>query len=151
VARSYWRLTPRQSVTAECGRRGTAAVIDGCADLIMGRPADASLVLALGGPHAERVLDGRSRDDQDYWLRVWGVRGLLWAWADDEIGDRHLAALRQALRDEEWRVREMACKVIARHRVGDLLEWVTVLRGDPVPRVSIAAQRAVRVLTGARA
>jgi HEAT repeats len=56
-----------------------------------------------------------------------------------------------ALGDDHWRVREMACKVIARHQVGDALPAVARLRDDPVPRVRAAAARAVVHLTTARA
>jgi hypothetical protein len=83
---------------------------------------------------------------QLYWLRVWGARGLLWVWDDSALG-----ALRVALADEAWRVREMAVKVVARHRVGDLLSTVAGLQDDPVPRVQTAANRAVTVLTAAGA
>jgi hypothetical protein len=55
------------------------------------------------------------------------------------------------LQDTEWRVREMAAKVVARHLVGDALPTVTVLRDDPTPRVRAAAHRAVLALTAAGA
>lgn len=64
--------------------------------------------MALGGPGAAKFPDGEPHGDS-YWLRVWGARGLLWAW-DDLAGD----AIDVALRDEAWRVREMALKVVAR-------------------------------------
>ena len=53
----------------------------------------------------------------------------------------------QALTDDAWRVREMALKVVARHRLDDGLTAVLPLRGDPVPRVRQAAERAVARLT----
>jgi HEAT repeats len=83
---------------------------------------------------------------QLYWLRVWGARGLLWVWDDSALG-----ALRFALEDDAWRVREMAVKVVARHRLGDALASVAALQEDPVPRVRAAASRAVTVLTAAGA
>jgi hypothetical protein len=49
--------------------------------------------------------------------------------------------------DEAWRVREMAAKVVARHRVGDAFAAVSRLRSDQVPRVRAAAERAVVTLT----
>jgi hypothetical protein len=106
---------------------------------------DPALLLALAGPGAGTFLDGQPRDDT-YWLRVWGARGLLWAWDDSAR-----PAVRQALRDEHWRVREMAAKVVARHELGDTLPVVAGLRDDPVPRVRAAATRAVAVLTAAGA
>lgn len=60
-------------------------------------------------------------------------------------------AIIRATADEAWRVREMAAKVIARHRVGDALAAVVALRDDPVPRVRAAADRAVMLLSAARA
>ncbi len=47
-----------------------------------------------------------------------------------------------ALRDDAWRVREMALKVVARHRLDEALETVATLQEDPVPRVRAAAHRA---------
>ncbi len=96
-------MTPRQSVEAECERRGKKAVVAGCIELLMGRPTDDGLVAALGGPPAS---DGAESVPQPYWLRVWAARGLLWAW-----DDAALPALTRALTDENWRVRETAAKV----------------------------------------
>jgi hypothetical protein len=146
TGRSHWCLTPRQSIEAECGRRGRTAVVAGCVQLLGGADADEKLVLALGGPHARRVLDHGPDSDQRYWLRVWAARGMLWVWDDDGLD-----AVRRALGDPAWRVREMATKVVARHLLGDLLTAVAELRADPVPRVRAAARRAVAVLTGASA
>jgi HEAT repeat protein len=143
---NFWHLTPQQSIEAECARRGKAAVVADCIRLIGGWEGTVPLIQALGGPNAPRMREVTPRADQRYWLRVWGARGLLWAW-DDSATD----AIRVALDDPHWRVREMAAKVIARHKVGDLLEPVAELRDDPVPRVRAAAARAVAVLTGAGA
>jgi HEAT repeat protein len=140
---SVWGLTPRQSIEAECARRGKAAVVAGCVDLLAGRDADPDLVIALGGPGAARVVSG---ENKQYWLRVWGARGLLWTWDDSAV-----ASVTAALGDDHWRVREMACKVIARHHVGDALPALAELRDDPVSRVRAAASRAVVLLTDARA
>jgi hypothetical protein len=146
AVRSYWGVTPRESIEAECARRGRQAVVDGCARLITGGEADPALIAALGGPAARGLLDAGLPKGQLYWLRVWGARGLLWVWDDSALG-----ALRFALEDEAWRVREMAVKVVARHRLGDTLASVAALQDDPVPRVRAAASRAVTVLTAAGA
>ncbi len=140
-----WHLTPRESIDRECTRRGRAAVLAGCVRLVAGEDVDPGLVVALGGPAAHALLDGRPHADT-YWLRVRGVRGLLWAWDGGQ-----LSAVTAALGDESWRVREMAAKVVARHLLGDLLEQVALLREDPVPRVRAAGTRAVEVLTAAGA
>jgi HEAT repeat protein len=140
---AVWGLTPRQSVAAECQRRGKPAVVSGCIELLKGRyDVDDTLVLALGGPPAQYVLDGDAGGKAGYWPRVWAARGLLHAW-----DDRATAAIIQATTDESWRVREMAAKVVARHRVGDALAAVVRLRDDQVPRVRAAAERAVVLLT----
>ncbi|MGH9169560.1 MAG: hypothetical protein ACRD0Z_01590 [Acidimicrobiales bacterium] len=139
-------MTPRQSVEAECRRRGRQAVIAGCVDLIAGREADDALIVALGGPPAEYVLSGREGGRTGYWPRVWGTRGLLHVW-----DDLATPAVAEATGDQAWRVREMACKVVARHKVGDALGAVVALLDDPVPRVRRSAERAVEVLTASLA
>ena len=103
---------------------------------------DDALWLALAGPAAEGVLDGQAGGKAGYWPRVWAARGLLHAW-----DDRATAAIIQATTDDAWRVREMAAKVIARHRVGSAFAAVAELRSDPVHRVRAAAERAVVLLT----
>jgi HEAT repeat protein len=136
--------TPQQRITAECARRGANALVAGCVALLYGRYAevDDGLVIALGGEHAENVLAGAEGGKGGYWPRVWAARGLLHAW-DDAATD----AIIHATEDEAWRVREMAGKVVARHRVGDALDAIAGLRDDPVPWVRAAAQRAVVILT----
>jgi hypothetical protein len=143
---SNWGISPRQSVEAECGRRGRDEVVNGCIALLDGRPADDTLILALGGPAAEAVLAGREGGREGYWPRVWAARGLLYAW-DDRAGD----AIVRATTDESWRVREMALKVIARNRYGDAIDAIAELQDDPVARVRQAARRALVVLTSTRA
>ena len=140
-----WGMSPKQSIERECGRRGRAEVVAGCRTLLRGGQVDPELLLALGGPAARRFLDGEAHDD-DYWLRVWGARGLLWVWDGSATSD-----LRVALGDDAWRVREMALKVVARHRAGDLLAAVVDARADPVARVRQAAERALAVLTASGA
>jgi hypothetical protein len=145
MAGSGWS-TPRQSITAECQRRGKPAVVSGCIDLLEGREVDDGLILVLGGPPAEYVLAGGEGGREGYWPRVWAARGLLHAWDDQAT-----AAITRATADDAWRVRELAAKVIARHRVGDALPTAAGLRNDNVPRVRVAAERAVAALTASRA
>jgi HEAT repeat protein len=130
-------VTPRVSVERECERRGKDEVVAGCMALLDGRTADAELIYALGGPPAKWVFTGEA-PGPDYWLRVWAVRGLLWAW-----DDAALPCLMRALRDDAWRVREMSLRVVARHRLEAAATVVASLRDDPVPRVASAASRAV--------
>ena len=113
----------------------------GCIELLAGGDADAELILALGGPPARWVITG-GQPGPLYWLRVWALRGLLWAW--DEMA---LTSVERALTDDAWRVREMALKVVARHRLEDALATVVDLQEDPAARVSAAASRALMRLT----
>ena len=136
-----WGITPRQSVEAECLRRGRAKLIGGCVDLLEGRSADVELILALAGPAARAVLDGRQGGLQGYWPRVWGARGLLHAW--DDVAT---AAVIAASSDESWRVREMIAKVAAAHGVEEAVPALAAMMSDPVPRVRRAAERALTKL-----
>lgn len=140
-AGSLWGVTPRQSIEAEVARRGRDAVVTGCIALVRGEDVDLGLLLALGGPAARKFLDLGPHADA-YWLRVWGARGLPWCWDDAALG-----AVVHALGDESWRVREMALRVVARHRLGDALPAVDMVRDDEVQRVRTAASRAMAVLT----
>ena len=130
--------TPQLRIEQACGRLGRSEVVARCLRLLAGGAEDPDFIETLGGGPAIRLLDDGIPAGQRYWLRVWAARGLLWAGVGD---DPHL--LRSALTDDAWRVREMTCKVIARHRVGDLLGEVAGLESDPVPRVRSAASRAV--------
>ena len=136
---SLWGVTPRQSIEEACRSRGQQVVVQACLDLLAGQDVDPALVRVLGGPRAAAYLD---RPTQAHWLRVWATRGLLWAWAP-----RATQALRAALQDDAWRVREMAAKVVARHLVDEALQEVTALAHDPVARVRAAAARAAARLT----
>jgi HEAT repeat protein len=134
---------PRRSIEDECNRRGQAAVVAGCIDLLAGREADNALIFALGGRPARWALEGGD-PGPDYWLRVWGARGLLWAWSDEA-----LPSILNALRDDAWRVREMAVKVVTRHELDAALAALSELQQDPNARVRKAAERALHRLAGA--
>ena len=135
---------PHERITAECARRGKAALVAGCVALLHGRhdEVDDDLVRTLGGDPAEYVLSGGEGGKEGYWPRVRAARGLLHAW-DDTATD----AIIHATADDAWRVREMAAKVIARHRVGTALAAIAELRADKIARVRAAAERAVMILT----
>jgi hypothetical protein len=133
---------PRRSAEAESERRGRDAFVAACAELTVGAGVDdPALIIALGGPPAQWVLTGESAGP-DYWLRTWALRGLLWVWEDAAT-----PAVLTALDDQHWRVREMALKVVARHRVDDALDRAAALRTGSVPRVRHAANRALGALT----
>ena len=132
--------TPQVRIRMACERLGQEQFVRRCLDLLAGRADDTELLITLGGPHAQQLIASGIPEGQEYWVRVWAARGLLWAGAGDDM-----AELRVALGDASWRVREMTCKVVARHRLGDLLDHVAALEhSDPVPRVRAAAARAAR-------
>jgi hypothetical protein len=136
--------TPKQRIAAECARHGPSALTAACTALLEGRAADVSdhMIMVLGGEPVRYVLDGGEGGRTGYWPRVWGARGLLHQWDPAAA-----AAIIGATHDEAWRVREMAAKVIARHKLGDALDAVAALRTDEAERVRAAASRAVAVLT----
>ena len=144
---SNWGITPRESVERECRDRGDSVVIDGCIKLLGGvTDVDPTLIYALGGPPARWAVSGGD-GGPDYWLRVWAARGLLWAW-----DDRATPAVKEALNDPAWRVREMAVKVAAKHHLGDLLQPLERLRDDdPNRRVATASERAIARIVAAQA
>jgi hypothetical protein len=150
-------LTPRQRIAAECASGGRAGLISGCVAMLAGRPDDVDdrLITVLGGDAAAHVLDGGEGGRSGYWPRVWAARGLLHAWDEraDQAAETEPAtgAIIGALGDHAWRVREMAAKVVAAHRVDQALDVVAALRDDPIPRVRTAAERAVVLLTVSQA
>jgi hypothetical protein len=135
---SEWGITPKQSIEAECNRRGRASLIAGCVDLLEGRLVDDDLLFALAGPPALTVLDGGAGGRHGYWPRVWAARGLLHAWDDSAT-----RAIVQGASDDSWRVREMVAKVVAAHGVDRAVPVVATLLNDPVLRVRRAAERAL--------
>jgi HEAT repeat protein len=116
-------------------------VVSRCLDILLGRATDDDFLRALVGPPADYVLGGHEGGRSGYWPRVWAARALLYAW--DESATE---AIVRATADESWRVREMAAKVVRRHRVHAAFSAVVRLRTDPVPRVRAAAERAVMVV-----
>lgn len=135
---SEWGITPKQSIEAECERRGRAKLIAGCVDILEGRSADDDLLLALAGPAALTVLDGREGGRNGYWPRVWAARGLLHAWDDSAT-----RAIVQGASDGSWRVREMVARVVSAHGVDSAIPVMMIQLDDPVPRVRRAAERAL--------
>ena len=135
--------TPKVRIAGACELLGRDAVVARCAALLSGADVDVEFVMMLGGSPARRLLASGVPADQQYWLRVWAVRGFLWS-------GPLVTSLREALRDEHWRVREMACKVAARHRVDDVIDEVVALEFDDSPRVAAAATRAVRQIAASQ-
>ena len=131
--------SPRLRVEAACQQLGRDEFISRCVALLAGGDEEPAFVVAIGGSPALRLLSQGVPKAQRYWLRVWAARGVLWAGRpiDGEV-------LRTGLDDASWRVREMTCKVVARHCVDELLDEVIALEVDPVTRVRNAAARAAR-------
>ena len=135
-AKSHWGMTPRESVEQECALRGERAVVSGCIAMLRGRAVDGDLIMALGGPPADWVRTG-GESGPDYWLRVWAARGLLYAWHGSARG-----AVRSALEDEAWRVREMAVRVVAERKLREERALVQARCHDDSSRVRAAAVKA---------
>jgi HEAT repeat protein len=119
-------------VAAAVRRFGNAEVALRCAALLRGGE-DSELLPYLAGP-AVGLTGGRV----DYWPRVWGARGLRYAW-DERAGP----AVVDALTDRAWRVREMAAKVALQYELGEAAEALAALGADPVARVRAAAAAAL--------
>lgn len=114
-------------IEAACQRLGRDEVIRRCAGLLSGAEDDVDVIVALGGAPAHRLFGSGFPRGQDYWLRVWAARGLLWAGVGVATGELR-----------------MACRVVARHRVADLADEVISLEGDENVRVAQTAGRAAR-------
>ncbi len=134
-------MTPKASIEAECQRRERRDVVDDCVALLNMGGVEPAFLHVLGGPSAGPVLEGREGGVEGYWPRVWAARGLLHVW-DARATD----AIIVATAHEHWRVREMAAKVIAAHRVRPAVDDVVRLMDDPNARVRAAARRAFNAI-----
>ncbi len=137
-------LRPEERVRLLTDQIGPAAFARWCADLLTGRvghddPDEPSL-LWLGGQHAVELLalDDLPASPHAYWPPVWAARGLLHVW--DPLAT---SAIVDALGHHHWRVREMAAKVVRQWELGDAADSLTSLVSDDVPRVRLAAVRAL--------
>jgi hypothetical protein len=137
-------MTPRERIRELAGDMGEAAVAAWCAGLLAGSirhddPKRPSLEW-VGGPHAVSLLRDHGADlgVHDYWPRVWGARGLLYAWAPSAE-----TAILAGLRDPAWRVREMCAKVARRRAIRNAELVLEPLLDDPVARVREAADAAL--------
>ena len=112
--------------------------------LLEGGELSAELGEALAGPASRSVLAGQAGGLSGYWPRVWALRGLLYV-----VDDSATSSVVAACSDPSWRVREMALKVIAAHRLDDALEVAARCQADDVARVRAAAARALQRLVSA--
>lgn len=130
------RPRPAEVVRAACVRWGERDVALRCAAILDGGAPDMDL---LG--YLSTAPSGVAPTRWPHWFPLWAVRGLLYAW--DPSAE---PAVVRALGSEAWRVREMAAKVCLVREIGAAGDNLAGLIDDPVPRVRIAAARAVAVV-----
>jgi len=133
--------TPQQRLELAAMKQGADVVVAGCVGIMMGVPTSDEFITMLGGLPASHVLAGAEGGRDGYWPRVWAMRGLLHIWHPSAID-----AVLIGLQDDNWRVREMAAKVIAHYRVAEAADAISRLQDDEVPRVREAVERALRAL-----
>ncbi|MBH0024509.1 HEAT repeat domain-containing protein [Salinibacterium sp. SWN248] len=121
-------------ITAASERHGEAVIVERAVSLIEGNNEGKEFLLIVGGEHAQGILDGAP---VLYWPELWGTRALLHAW-NDSAAD----AVRAALSNQAWRVREMATRVVATRRL-DAREQLLALLTDDTARVRASAARAL--------
>jgi len=121
-------------IAAASERHGEAVIVERAVSLIEGNNEGKEFLLIVGGEHAQGILDGAP---VLYWPELWGTRALLHAW-DDSAAD----AVRSALSNQAWRVREMATRVVATRRIEAHHQLVALLT-DETARVRASAARAL--------
>lgn len=137
---------PRDLVAEAVWLHGDHEVVDTCLALLDGAQEYDSLPVPLtflggAGATARLARGDLTRRGQQHWPRVWGARGLRYAWQPyAEPG------LVRALGDPAWRVREMAAKVVALRACGSAADALVPLLDDPLARVQVAALRALAVV-----
>ena len=141
---SRWADSPRTSIARYCNLVGEHALITSLIGLLNGDELSADLGEALAGPASRTVLAGGEGGPAGYWARVWALRGLLYVFEE-----RAIPSVVAATTDPAWRVREMALKVIARHRLDEALEAAARCQVDDVARVRAGAARALARLVSA--
>lgn len=128
---------PRKLVGRACDRYGREAVVSWCVRLLLGEPAraDDPDISWLGG-HA-----GWSAE----WPRVWAARAL-----DYVFTPAATPAISAGLRDDSWRVQEMACNVVGHQGVVGLRDQLVGLLEHETERVRRAAARALTLVDDRR-
>src|SRR5690606_4647647 len=148
------RPTPAERVAEAVRLWGADSVVRTCAETLAADPGEAvtgpalelACVLGWGGPRdaaavgrAAAWLSGGKPPGHGYWARVWACRAYLYV-----VHDAAGPAVVAALGDDQWRVRELAAKVIAKREIPDAADQLADLAGaDPIPRVRGAACRAL--------
>ncbi|WP_117213833.1 HEAT repeat domain-containing protein [Allorhizocola rhizosphaerae] len=124
---------PRHRVIEASAKHGEATVAGWCVDVLQGARNEQTFEI-LCGPHWAGLINSGA-----YWGRVWGARGLLYAWSPTAA-----PAVLSGLDDPAWRVREMCGKVVRLRELPDAADRLFELAlHDEVPRVRVAAERAL--------
>jgi hypothetical protein len=97
--------------------------------------SDEDLLRRLG---FEGELDWLTREPNPYWARVWAARALRYCWTDSAT-----AAVLAGLHDSAWRVVEHCAVIAADRELADAAPTLVELTEHPVPRVRVAAVRAL--------
>ena len=124
--------SPAERIAKVVAELGQDDVIARATALIAGLNAGEDFLLAVGGRHAQGILDGAPAL---YWPEVWGARTFLYVWNDSAA-----PAVLAGLGNQAWRVREMSAKVVAKRELaypGEVAELAT----DEVARVRAQAAR----------
>jgi len=140
-------VTPKERVAAAVDRWGEDEVVSRCAatlqtdgsTVVTGDLLDLAMVL---GSVTDRdwMAEGKP-PGHAYWARVWAARALRYVWSERAAG-----AVVHTLADEQWRVREMAARVVADRQLGEAVPQLVERTTDEVPRVRGAAVRALAVV-----
>ncbi|MCU1543551.1 MAG: repeat protein [Microbacteriaceae bacterium] len=131
--------SPAERIAKVVEQLGEDEVIARATALIAGLNAGEEFLLAVGGRHAQGILDGAP---PLYWPEVWGARTFLYVWNDSAI-----PAVLAGLGNQAWRVREMSAKVVARRELAYPAEVVALVT-DEVARVRAQAARALGEIGG---
>ncbi|MGM7671968.1 HEAT repeat domain-containing protein [Microbacterium sp. A93] len=127
-------LPPERRLAVAVERYGEAAVVSRSLSLLAGNNEGGDFLLFVGGEHARGILDGAP---VLYWPELWGLRALLYVW-DESAASTVIGTLD----NPAWRVREMGARVVAARELPAASELAELL-GDDVPRVRVAAARAL--------
>jgi len=139
--------SPAERVAEAYDRWGEVEVVRRCAGLLALDPAEPvagdglELSIVLGHLSDRAWLAGGKPPGHAYWARVWAARALRYVWRDTAA-----VAVMRALSDEQWRVKEMAAKVVADREIGNAAAVLDALADDDVPRVRRAAVGALAAI-----
>ncbi|WP_328994528.1 HEAT repeat domain-containing protein [Kribbella sp. NBC_01245] len=138
------RPHPKEMIGAAAAEFGEDAVVDWCIALLTGEVTaeqafSPELLPKLKWIGGEEVGGwAKLVAVNQYWVRVWAARALMYVWRDDAI-----PALLIAADDPAWRVREHVARVTAQRELGQLADALVPLLDHELPRVRATAVRAL--------